>query len=300
MNFATKQWKLLVVLALMVGWTSSASALRIAMPNLTTTQKAMKADAVVTGKVVEIEKDTVEATPFPNNPTKVAYQVGVIKIDTALLGAKDLTQIRVGWQMAVNQPNNPEIGGKIRLSSRIPNQIIALQQGQEGCFFLKKHPTTDFYVIVPFATPLDKKAENFDKELASIKKVQEILSKPVDALKAEKAEDRQVAASVLLQRYGQYPEVVDPKQRPKQEPINEEESKLIMKAISELEWINNTDPSMSLGNLFGSLNLTPNDGWKPPQFNGMGDFNKMMKETFDKWYKENGEKYRIKKWVLEK
>jgi hypothetical protein len=288
-------------LCCLVSFLPSAFALRIAVVNLTTEQKVVRAEAVVIGKVVDIEKDTVEAVPFANAPNKVTYQIGLIRIEDSLQGVKDLTQIRVGWQFGANNPADPQVEGKIRLPNRgLAAQNIALEQGQEGCFFLQKHPTANFYIVLPNARPLIKKADNYDKELTKVKAIRKILDKPIDALKSEKADERKLAASVLVQNHAQYPAVVDPKKGPKQEPIDEEQSRLILKAISEMGWENPTDPMVSLSGLLGYLNLTPQDGWKQPVFNGQGDFGKVMKEGFDTWYKQNGEKFRVKRWVAEK
>lgn len=288
-------------LCCLVSFLPSAFALRIAPVNLTTEQKVVRADVVVTGKVVDIEKDTIEAAPFANAPNKVAYQIGLIRIEDSIQGAKDLTQIRVGWQFGANVPADPTDGAnKIRLPNRGGAQIIALEQGQEGCFFLQKHPTADFYIVLPNARPLIKKADNYDKELTKVKSIRKILDKPLEALKADKADERKLAASVLVQHHAQYPAVANPKKQPKQEPLDEEQSRLILKAVSEMNWDNPADPTVSLSGVLGFLNLTPNDGWKQPAFNGQGDFGKVMKEAFDIWYKQNGEKFRLKRWVAEK
>src|SRR5258708_5165488 len=62
------------------------------------TALAANADAVIVGKVTEIESDAVEVTPYKGAPAdqKVSFKVGVLKIDEAVLGASGLTRIRVG------------------------------------------------------------------------------------------------------------------------------------------------------------------------------------------------------------
>ena len=58
MKFRILRPRWILVLAVVVcGLTSTAFALRIAMPNLTSAQKATRAEVIVTGKVVEIEKE---------------------------------------------------------------------------------------------------------------------------------------------------------------------------------------------------------------------------------------------------
>jgi hypothetical protein len=282
---------------------SYAKALRIAVPNLNTPQKAIKAEVIVVGKVVEVEKDTVEASLYPGQPNKVAFQVGTIKINDTIQGAKGLTQIRVGWQpaLAVNNEGNQ---GNVKVRPRPLRggmQTISLTADQEGCFFLKKHHEADFYILAQFATPLDKKAENFDKEITQIKKILEILEKPMVSLKAKEAKDRHLAAGVLLTKYGTYPEFPNPKNQPRQEPIDAEESKLLLKSLSEMEIDpNNANPLTNFTTLFYMIQLTERDGWAQPKFDGQGDYNKIIKDAFDKWYKTHGEKFLIKRWVTSK
>ena len=291
-----------LAVALLLTPVSSAKALRVAIQILSTPQKTMKSDVIVVGKVAEIEKDLVQAVPYPKAPTKSEYQVAVIKISDALQGAKGLSQIRVGWVVRTPNVVNPSTDAP-RLKIRPPfvQMEVTLQADQEGVFFLKKHPEADFYVMVPNSQPLDKKAENFDKELGNVKNIIKVVAKPLDALKAEKSADRQLAAAVLLSKYGTYPEITDPTAQPKQEPINDEESKLILKALTEMEWANGgEDQFTSLGAVFYMLGLNEKDGWKQPAFNGQGDFNKLMKDSFDKWAKENGDKFRVKQWVVGK
>src|SRR5262245_4765700 len=107
-------------------------------------QKVAVSDAVVVGRVVAVEERVVEVAQAPN-ATKTAYTIANIKINDGLVGTKGLTNIRVGFipTAAVN-PN----GGRPPI--RRPGVVIPnLAAGQEGCFFLSKHPVGDFYVITP-------------------------------------------------------------------------------------------------------------------------------------------------------
>jgi hypothetical protein len=279
----------------------SAFAAKVMVVNLTTEQKVVRAEAIVIGKVIDIEKDTVEAVPFANAPNKMAYQIGLIRIEDSIQGTKDLTQIRVGWQFGANPLVDLQVEGEGRIPPRgIGMQNIALEQGQEGCFFLQRHPTADFYILLPSARPLFKNADNYDKELTKVKAIRKILDKPIDALKSEKADERKLAASVLVQNYATFPQTVGPKKQPKQEPIDAEQSRLILKAVNEMSWNDPTNPMVCLTGILSYLNLTPQDGWKKPVFNGQDDFGEVMKEAFDTWYQQNGEKFRLKRWVVEK
>ena len=88
---------------------SPAVALRIAMPIQNTTQKTVQADAVVVGKVTEIEKDEVEVLPHQGATDKVKMRVAVIKVETGLAGAKNVTHVKVLMPgAAADQPAQPE------------------------------------------------------------------------------------------------------------------------------------------------------------------------------------------------
>ena len=83
---------------------------------------AAQADIVVIGKVVEVEKDTVEATAFKGAPKgeKTSYKIAVIKIEEAIIGGKGLTQFRVGFPEGAAAggpavPPPPPGGGLVRI-----------------------------------------------------------------------------------------------------------------------------------------------------------------------------------------
>lgn len=275
-----------------------SSALMIAMKPAG--QRAITADAVVIGKVTSIEKDMIEAKPFVGSPNKVAYKVAVVKIETALAGVKDVTHIKVGFIPAppapVEQPGAP------RLSSR-PNRGIELKEGQEMVFFLAKHPDGPFHIMPMMSPPLDVKAEETKKELESLKKSLAVIADPMKALKAEKAEDRIFAASVMATKYRSYPDAggeVD------QTPIAADESKLILKGIAESDWTKFDRTASNGMQSFYMLGLTDKDGWvapkpvRPQPGQPAVNFNQVTKDAFVKWLDGPGKDYVIKKIVPKK
>src|SRR5262245_6716279 len=68
-------------------------------------QRVAQAPVVVVGKVTAIEDKTVSATPYPGVKEKSEYHVAVVKIEDALVGAKGLTHIKVGF--LVPKPPRP-------------------------------------------------------------------------------------------------------------------------------------------------------------------------------------------------
>lgn len=259
-----------------------------------TVRQAVQAESIVVGKVGELENETIKAASAPGSNVQVEYQVAPIQIADSLTGAKGLTVVRVGFISNNDAPPAPQppIAGGPGLR-RVVGRNVKLTPGQEGCFFLVKHHEADFYIMVAVGQPLDKANPDFGKELEHIKKIMAICDKPKDALKAKDEADRQFAASVLVYRYrlsrlsGRVA---------KQEAIDAEESKMILKEIASPEWKAETPLSSTIS----MLGLTAKDGWKIPQIMPGDDMNKVYGEAYIKWHKESGDKFQIQRFVAEK
>jgi hypothetical protein len=307
----------------LVALNGSAAALMIAFRPAP--QRAMTADVVVVGKVTAIEKNTVDAAPFPGAKDKVAYKVAVVKIETNLGGAANLTHIKIGFiPPAKVQPGGPgggpdvvplpapPVGGPAILPApgrpiRPGFQAPELKEGQEMLFFLSKHPSADFYMMPGMSPPVDVKSDAGKKELEAVKKVTDVIADPMKGLKSDKAEVRAETAAIMVQKYRSYPETggeVD------QVAINADESKLILKAIAEGDWSNRVRPGADFGtspvNAFYQLGLTDKDGWKQPMFprpqpgQPPVDFNAIVKKSYTEWLAGAGKDYVIKKIVPKK
>jgi len=214
---------------------SAAGGFGIGPPKPSTV--AMTADFVVVGKITEMESDPVEAVPDGYRPPapkgaadkpripKATYKIVVLKIDDPLIGAKGLTQLRVGVPEAVPGPR----GGR-------PPILPAV--GQEGCFFLTRHSAGEFYLHSSGfgVAPLLKNNPNYDKELADIKTVAKAIDDPVGALKAKAVEDRFIAALTILTRNARVIPKHDAGGRAVTEDIPAEENQLILDLLLELPW----------------------------------------------------------------
>jgi len=280
------------------------------------------ADAVVIGKVTEIESDPVEVTAYPGAPKdqKVSYKVAVLKIEEPLLGASGLTRFRVGFPADAPPPADPATGGPaappapprvggpggLTRVRRPGNLAVALAAGMEGCFCLTRHHEGDFYVLTG-GPPLLKKSDNYAKELEQVKKVAKAIDDPVTALKAKDLGDRFRAAQALLTRY-QTPRGQKPGQPPAREPIPDEENKLLVALLKELPWMPK-DPVVGPGEqppsrsaLWYQINPAES-GFKQPAApvqrpgDPPVDFNKIMDEATAKFLKENGDKIKIKRYT---
>lgn len=295
------------VLALAV---TPAVALRVAMPNLTTAQKAVQADAVVVGKVTEIEKEEVEVTPYQGATDKVKMKVAAIKIEDGLIGAKNVTHVKVlmpgaaGEQPVIDQPGGPAARPAIgRIPPRGGFGQVTLKEGDEGMFFLAKHPTAaNYYVINPGNQPVAAKDENYKTELTKVKATVSVLADPMKALKAEKAEDKLAAAATLVQKYRRGLSVPS-----KEEAIPAEESKAILKIIADADWMAATKPQPGVvvdyqaqpANLASMLGLFPGSPNGPARVTVKPGENYQAKsaEAFKEWYAKSGDKYEIKRFV---
>ncbi len=292
--------------AAVVAGLAPAHALMIAMKP--PAQRAITAEVVVAGKVTAVGQDEVEAlAPFAGATNKVKYKVATVKVETGLVGADKLKEVKVGFVLPPKADPKAPPGG-IR-PPRGPRQALELKEGQEMLFFLAKHPTADFYIIPGMSPPVDLKDEQGKKELEAVKKVTAVLADPAKALKADKAEARAEAAAIMVTKYRAYPDAggeVD------QVAIAADESKTILKALLEGDWSSQAvRPGPFGGNpnplqAFYALGLNQKDGWVQPIIAPsppgapQPDYGLIMKDAFAKWREGAGKDYVIKKIVPKK
>jgi hypothetical protein len=251
-------------------------------------QRTALADLVVVGKVTALKPDLIDASPLLKIPRvgKVPYQIAVVSLQTPVLGPKTPEQIRVGYVVLPSTSQDSQI--KYRRLAR-----LKLAQGQEGCFFLTKHPEETFYVAQAAYEFLDRsKTKGYDKKLAEIKHCAELLQNPDAGLQANNPGDRLLTAAMLIFRYRTARYVYTA--RPTTAPINADQSRRILSALAEAEWKEEEAPlELSPFSLFMRLDLTSEDGWAPP-----GSVPGQISAA-KKWLRENGSTYRIQKYVPE-
>ncbi len=129
---------------------------------------------------------------------------------------------------------------------------------------MRKHPDERFHVLLAWWDFLDKaKTKDFDRDLALVKRGAKLLADPVAGLRSRVAEDRLLTAGMLIFRYRTAQQVY--RGDPKTEPIDAEQSRLILSALAEGDWTEKDarDPMGRLC-LFSRLGLTDVDGWNPP------------------------------------
>jgi hypothetical protein len=266
----------------------------------TTIEKLIRADAVVVGKVTAIEKDTVLAEPSPGVKEKQTYKVAVIKIEAGLVGAANVTHVKVAFTPPARQ-EPPAVGPGRLPPGRGGFGPVSLTEGMEGLFYLTKHHSGEFYIINPIMAPAEAKAEGYKEQVALAKKGAAVLTEPMKALKADKADDRAFAASVLVGKYRSYPENAGGG-KIESEKVSAEESKLVLKALAEANWKPDpNDPNApNAYQAFSQLGLNDKDGWKYPMVKPGEDFIDKTKEAFVAWLSGPGKDYQLSRFVVKK
>jgi hypothetical protein len=266
--------------------THSRAIVPLAEPSLP--QRVALADLVVIGKVTALEPDLVHAAPLLKIPRvgKIPYQIAMVSLQTPILGAKTPAQIRVGYVVLSSSTKEGQV--KYRRLAR-----VQLALGQEGCFFLTKHPGEDFYVAQAAYEFLDQsKTKDYAKKLAEIRHCAELLRDPDAGLRSKTRADRLLTAAMLIFRFRTARFVYTGK--PTTAPIDAAQSRHILAALAEAEWKEDDAPlELSPFSLFMRLDLTSEEGWTPPPSVPA------QIVAAKKWLRENGDTYRIQKYVPE-
>src|SRR5262249_3741889 len=134
----------------------------------------------------------------------------------------------------------------------------------------------------------------YDNELKEARSSAKVLSDPKAALESKDANDRFMAASMLIQHYRSPRRYLQG--QAKTEQISAEESKRILEALLEGDWPRTEPHRFAAPNpaqSFMQLGLTPAEGWTQP-----ANFQDLPMAA-KKWLKENLEKYRIKRVIVE-
>jgi hypothetical protein len=291
-------------------------ATRVMLPPIQAQQtKLTQADAILVGRVVAIEPMDVEAAPAPGQ-ANVKYRIAVVQVSESIYGLKKGTEnVRVAF---LAQPNNgllppgagfvPPNGGAVQIQPAIvqpgggpmlrrpfPVQMN-LTVGQDGMFALNKHHKENFYLAPNYATFISRENNPaFEGEVKTAKKLAKVMGDPVAALKAEDKDDRYSAAAVLISKYRNVNNPTGAAM--KQEPIDADESKLILKAIAGADWTSNRFNAAipSPFELFNQLGINQKDGYNPVNLRTQQD----VVQAMQKWLDENSDKYRVSRQVVD-
>lgn len=268
-------------------------------PTISPIQQATQADVVIIGKITDLEPDLTMIEQYKGGGP-IAHMIANVRIEDSLAGVQGLTNLRIGF-VPTNRPfQSEEFGIQLQRNGRQWRGNVNLVQGQEACFMLQRHPIADFYVLLPYAYPIDKNELTFDADMKAVRNVLKAFREPVKALQAKDASERQLAACALVTRYrtqrnSNVPVTVT------NVPIAADESKLILQALSEMKWGElpfDPNGTFSVQNVFHQLGLTPQNGWQQPQPKANEDHNAVMDKAVSDWFKANAETFRIQRLVM--
>jgi hypothetical protein len=175
-----------------------------------------------------------------------------------------------------------------------------LSDGDERVFFLRKHYRGEFFTITPTSKPILTTDSDYKAQRAFVTTGAMALTDPMKALRAEKAEDRALAAFILVERYRKHPPG-----KVETSELSAQESRAILKALAEANWKRDPNDNSAPDGFkaFERLSLTEKDGWRfPAKEDGDGEeatINK-VKAAFARWVDGPGKDYLIKKVVPKK
>jgi hypothetical protein len=263
------------VLAVSAG---AARALMIAPPPGPV--RVSNSDAVFVGRVTSIEPMDVDAKAFPEAKETTKYRIAVIKVNKIINGLKDEKEVRVGFIPFV-APKKPIIGPK-RGSPQ-------LEVGQEGLFMISKHHEGKFYNAPNYGYFVSAQQKDFDSEVKTAQKIVAVMGNTKKAMESKDADERLLAATIVVSKY----RTQKPPFPNKEEPIDAEESKLILNAIATAKWgqVKFGEPNPQM--LFFQLGINDKDGWMAPK--GAVTPEK-MRDAVQAWIRDHSD-YRIKRFV---
>jgi len=247
-------------------------------PSLTPAQSAAIVDVVLVGTVVEIEKEMIEAESGPGAKDKMSYTVANVKVGDPIRGLKSETNLKIGFTPSARTGLN-------------------LTEKQEYLLFLTKHHSGNFYTLNFMSPPLAITADT-KASVADVKAIGKILADPAKAMKAEKAEDKALAAVVLITKYRTYPN--SPIEHTT-EALPLDESQAILKSLGELDWAANANiGGFDTMRAFYLLAVGADSGWKQPAIKPGDDTVAIMHKAFVAWLKGPGAKFQIQKYIPKK
>jgi hypothetical protein len=267
----------------------------LAAGEVPTPDRIVRSDIVVLGRVVAVEPKDVEAVLSSDSPYKLDYRIAVVKVQEVIHGPKEVKELRLGFVSPEQDRKADKTGKAMPKLSHLDFRSVNV--GQEGLFFLRKHHLDGFYVnFVLFNGFLPSgDAPEFTKNLENARRLGKVLELPLEALKAENASNRFLAAAMLINRYRLHG--VKASKLP-EKAIDAEESKLLLKVLAEADWkdVNEAIASSMYPphpyRVFLQLGATRTDGYDPPK--NAPDFRETLRYT-QNWLRDNQEKYRIQR-----
>jgi hypothetical protein len=263
-----QKMRMLSLLGLLLA--SVASARVMAPPPMAV--RIATADAVFVGKVTTLGDKMVPAQLEAGDDRMM--QLANVEVSQDLLG-------KVGKKVQV---------GYFPPEGRRPG--VVLEPKEETLFILRKHPKlpNTYVAEMYFSTVSSKDNPEFKTQVEEAKAATKTLANPLATLKSKDAEERYLAAALLLTRYR------TPRPGAKLEPVPAAEGKLILEALAEADW-NNRNPKFAMVpplSLFVQLGATEKDGWTRPT--NFAEFGPKAKE----WLKANAGTFKLMRYASPK
>lgn len=225
-----------------------------------------------------------QVTAVEDARDKPGHRVMTVKVAEGLLGAKGLTHVRLLFTPR-------DLRRSVAGSAPPPTAPVAV--GQEGCFFLAALTPDAMHRPIGFDYVLAKNDKAvFDKHLAALKRYVALLEDPAAGLNAKDRDDRFATAALLILRYRAIAGA------DKTEPIEAEQSKLILQTLAEADWkpegprlVAREHTQMTPSALFQLIGPNAQDGWRPPE-----NFREFTVQA-PLWLKEHAGSYRIHRFL---
>jgi hypothetical protein len=265
---------------------------------LPASERLVQSEVVVAGRVLSLEQQTVSAPPTPQAKDSFTYRIAIIRIQERIKGDKLPDTIRLGFpapaETTPKQPDRvPRPGGVAPVPMVRKRWGLNLSPGDEGLFYLRKHPSGLFYEAATFGSFTSSQNPQFLMEYQAVKRAAQLLADPLAGLQASRAADRLLTAHLLLLQYHQPP----PGGAVRKEPLDAEQSRLILKAILEADWApaprhpGAAEPTPQ--QVFYQLGLSPQDGWRPPTASNPQQVNEAMQA----WLRSHLDTYRVQRYI---
>lgn len=233
------------------------------------TRAATLSEVVAVGTVVNVEPEPTRAKPQASAADDVAYTVTVVKIETPLIGARNLTHVRVGTPRG---------------------QVTFLPDEGKVLMFLRPHQVANFLVASPHHSPLDLSKDGAAQTLKTVEAVAATVNDPMKALSAERKDDRVAAAAILAERYRKLSRGLDGSEEVDRPA---DESKLLFAALAEADWSAALPDGLTILSHMHALDLGPQGYALAPTVDA-------SKERFVKWLADEGKSARVKQFVVRK
>jgi hypothetical protein len=252
-------------------------------------QRVAWSDLIVNGKVAEVERKPARYTTSPTTPVEWYTRTTRIEVSEVLLGPSKIESVRLAVNPMWLDPPKSWSDTRNEPPKGLP-RVRALAKGREGIFYLSRHHSGEVYVEAMNPIFTDKDDPAYATELVQCRRLVRLLAEPKKSLQARDPADRLDTAGMLVWRYR-----VQRYDNQKTEPIDAEESKLILDVLAEVEWNwYPRDPQAVAANRVFEW-LAPLEGMKAPaeRENFEANFTRAAKE----WLRANRERHRIQRYL---